>query len=176
MRMSMEIFSIPAGARDDLRHAVHEAYERYFQRDGSRPQTVIKVQEGTCPFTGAGYLHIVVDGLDAVQLRDLNAFFAFVYSRHPGRNEAVVKDNAYLKVEEGPGTAPAAGAAEEEEDRDLSCWVCGRMDGEECTDPEQEENFTVEVRYSEDARVPLCSVCLHLLLDHDSWHAEDPGS
>lgn len=174
MRLSMEIFGIPQDHVDTLKKAVDEAYARFLYKDGSsKSKTLIKKHEGTCPFTGNRWVHILIDGLEAVELKDVSRFQDAVYSAHPLRSDPVVADNMYLKMEEAAPAAEESAEAAEEGEEELACWVCSRVDGEECYDYDSGEAYTIEVRFHEDAKVPLCSVCLQLFLYHDEWEDEE---
>jgi hypothetical protein len=170
----MEIFGIPPTAVDPLKKAVDEAYGKFLFKDGgTKSRALIKKHEGTCPFTGNRWVHVLIDGLDALELKDVSRFQDSVYGAHPLRQDPVVAENMYLKLEE-VAAAEEEEPAEEASEEELACWVCSRVDGEECFDHDTGEAFTIEVRYHEDAKVPLCSVCLQLFLYHDEWEDEEP--
>jgi len=171
----MEIFGIPQDHVEPLKKAVDEAYGKFLSKDtNAKSKTLIKKHEGTCPFTGNRWVHVLIDGLESIELKDVSRFQESVYSAHPLRSEAVVADNMYLKLEqEAPGAEAEAEESAEEEEEELACWICSRVDGEECFDYDTGEAFTIEVRYHEDAKVPLCSVCLQLFLYHDEWEDEE---
>lgn len=174
MRLSMEIFGIPTDHVEPLKKAVDEAYAKFLYVDnGSKAKTLIKKHEGTCPFTGNRWVHVLIDGLNAIELRNVSRFQESVYGAHPLRTDPVVADNMYLKLEEEAPAEEAEEEAAEEAEEELACWVCSRVDGEECYDYDSAEAFTIEVRYHEDAKVPLCSVCLQLFLYHDEWEDEE---
>lgn len=182
MKISMEVFSIPEDNKEQLRRAVREGYERFlFREERDRAKTLIKIHEGTCPFTGKGYMHVLIDGLEFIELKELNVFVDFVYAAHALRNDEVVRRNQYLRIEESSEPAAADREAPEgeeeeeegEEEGELTCWICGRMDGEEIYDYESEEPYTIEVKVYDGPKVPLCSVCLDLFLSHDEWRKEE---
>lgn len=170
----MEIFGIPQDHVDPLKKAVDEAYTRFLHKNGTaKSKTLIKKHEGTCPFTGNRWVHVLIDGLEALELKDISRFQDAVYEAHPLRKDPVVADNAYLKLEQAAaGEEEDAEEAAEEGEDELACWVCSRVDGEECFDYESGEAFSIEVRFHEDAKVPMCSVCLQLFLYHDEWEDE----
>jgi hypothetical protein len=170
----MEIFGIPVDQVDPLKRAIDDAYSRYLYKDnGAKSKTLIKKHEGTCPFTGNRWIHVLIDGLEGLELKDVSRFQDAIYGVHPLRSDPVVADNAYLKLEDVAAAEEEEEAAEEGSEEELACWVCSRVDGEEAYDYDTGEAFTIEVRYHDDAKVPLCNVCLELFLYHDEW--EDEG-
>ncbi|MBI3268892.1 MAG: hypothetical protein HYZ53_07715 [Planctomycetes bacterium] len=184
MKIMMEIFSIPEDNKEQLRRAVREGYERFlFREERDRAKTLIKIHEGTCPFTGKGYMHVMIDGLEFIELKELNVFVDFVYTAHALRNDEVVRRNQYLRIEQSAPVEAESERDEEEgeeddegeEENELTCWICGRLDGEEIYDYESEEPYTIEVKVYEGPKVPLCSVCLDLFLSHDEWKKDEGG-
>jgi hypothetical protein len=177
MKLSMEIFGIPQDAVVRLRKAVCTGCEKFLLRSSSSGNKgLIKVQEGTCPFTGRSYMHVVADGIESADQRDIDAFVSYVWSFHPGREDEVVRRNSFLRLEDAGLGSCAENDHErfsEDEEDTLACWMCGRVDGEECYDYERDEPFALEVKFFDLPRVPLCSICYQLLRGETDAQAED---
>lgn len=165
MRVSLEVFGIPAEAAERLRRSVYESYERFLHRNGAaRPSTTLSLKGGTCPLTGAGYLNVLVQSPYPLELSALQQFADAVYASHPRRDDDVVRNNRSVRIEDSPAEAPLEGLAEADlRDDEISCWICGRFDGEEYYDHETKTPALLDVRLEEPGPVPLCSVCLRLL-------------
>ncbi|MDQ7779322.1 MAG: hypothetical protein RDV41_06390 [Planctomycetota bacterium] len=170
MKLSMEIFGIPNDAVTGLRKAVCVACEKFLlKKVGNGARGLIKVQEGTCPYTGRSYMHVVADGIESADQRDVDAFVAYVWSFHPDREQEIVRRNSFCRLEDASGGDRSAeegresGIEGEDEEETLTCWLCGRVDGEECYDYERDETYSLDVKFFDFPRVPLCSVCYQLL-------------
>lgn len=166
MKLSMEIFGIPQDAVARLRDAVCTGCEKFLLRSPSPGNAkLIKVQEGTCPFTGRSYMYVVANGIESADQRDIDAFASYVWSFHPRREEEVVRRNSFLRLEDTSleSCDDDHERLQDEEDDTLTCWMCGRLDGEECYDYERDETFALEVKFFDMPRVPLCTICYQLL-------------
>ncbi len=177
MKLSMEIFGIPQDAVVRLRNAVCAGCEKFLLRSPSAGNKgLIKVQEGTCPFTGRSYMHVTAEGIESADQRDIDAFVSYVWSFHPGREDEVVRRNSFLRLEDAGLPSCVDEDRErlgEEEEDTLTCWLCGRVDGEECYDYERDEPFALEVKFYDTPRVPLCSICYELLRGDTDNHTEE---
>jgi hypothetical protein len=170
----MEIFGILSRDKEPILKTVQENYQDlcapYFS---PKPQNNnIRTQSGTCPFSGREYLHIVIDSLKEIDVKKILRFQENVYSRHTCKDEALVKDNMLLRLEDSECEEINQSKLDEladEDETEMNCWICGRIDGEEYYDTETHIPYNVEVKFRDVARVPLCSVCLELFLNHDDW-------
>jgi hypothetical protein len=175
MKISAEIFGIPDSDVENIRKAINDGFERYVHVDqppGSK--TLIRVHESQCPVTGRNAMVIEASGLRALTLGGASEFMEYVYSFHSMRDDEAVKENAALRIHD---TAPEPGSDEfsddEPQESDMACWLCGRMDGEEYYDFDGEQVQTVSVSLCRAAKIPLCSVCLDLIRNHDDWQEGD---
>ena len=168
MRIWLEVVGIPETDGENLRRTVYDAYQRFLSRNGSNAgATSLDVRGGTCPFTGRGYLSVQVHSPFAVELQAIQQFADAIYAAHPLRDDAVVRANRAVRIED---SSPDEVAALDAEDKDLrqeevSCWICGRFDGEEYRDPASGNPRVLEVRSRPPGGVPLCGICLGLLED-----------
>lgn len=174
MRIIMEIFGILSRDKDTILKFLHEGYQDlgapYFLP--KQQNNNIRVQRGTCPFSGREYLHIVIDNLKEIDIKKILKFQENVYSKHTYKDESVVKDNMILRLEDSECdeiNQSKLDELSEEGEEEMNCWICGRVDGEEYYDTETHIPYNVEVKFRDVARVPLCSVCLELFLNHDDW-------
>lgn len=165
MRISLEVFGIPGDSAEPLRRCVYESYERFIHRNGSgAPSTTLSLRGGTCPLTGAGYLSIQILSPHAVELGALQRFADSIYAAHPRRDDEIIRANRAVRIEDSAPEAALESLAEADlRDDEISCWVCGRFDGEEYYDHETKASALLDVRLEEPGPVPLCSVCLRLL-------------
>lgn len=167
MKISFEIFSIPEENLDELKREISAGCGKYLYNIKAGQITAsLRIQEGTCPLTGKRYLSVIVDGLPSLELARLNEFSEYVYSFHPLKNEPLVRDNRTLEIQDAFANSPGNGQQEDE----LECWVCGRLNGEERFDYDSNEYITVEVSFYEGGpEVPLCTTCMNLFTNHDIW-------
>ncbi len=169
MRIWLEVVGIPPEACERVRQAVCESYRRFLCRNGSNAvSTTLDLRGGTCPFTDRGYLSVQVHSPYPVEVRALQQFAEAIYDAHPLRDDAVVRANRAVRIEDSsPVEAAALEAMEDKGPRqeEVSCWVCGRFDGEEYRDPGSGTPRTIQVRDDAPGRVPLCEVCRRLLED-----------
>jgi len=165
----MEVVGIPEEACESLRRTVFDSYRRFLHRNGSKAaSTALDLRGGTCPFTGRSYLSIQVHSACPLELQALQQFSDAIYAAHPLREDAVVRANRAVRIEDSsPGDAAVLEMAEDKDrsQEEISCWVCGRFDGEEYTDPGSGENRILEVRGGAAGGVPLCVVCRKLFED-----------
>ncbi len=167
MRIWLEVFGIPEEACEPVRQSVYDSYRRFLHRNGSGSlATSLDLRGGTCPLTGRGYLSVRVHSPYPLDLEALQKFADAVYASHPLRDETVVRANRSVRIEDSsPDDAAALEAADDRRlnPEEVSCWICGRFDGEEYLDPELGTGKILEVRGDVAGRVPLCAICLKLL-------------
>ncbi len=169
MRISMEIFNIPDNAVETLRRTVYDSYEQFLHRKSAHESdTIMSLRGGTCPLSGKNYMHLDIRTNQAIDLESLNLFSDSIYACHPLRDDDIVRNNRQMKIEDArehpePDLLPegideeALGAGE------MSCWVCGRFEGEEYEDYLTNENRSTEVHMVPEIQVPLCVVCARIL-------------
>ena len=166
MRISLEVFGIPGESLETVREAVHSGAKLHLAaRSPDRPPHRIIFQEGTCPYTGDRYLSVAVDGLDTVDLECCNKFFRSVYLAHPCKDSEEVRNNMQLRIED-PYEVKADGSPFEEQETldEDTCWICGRINGEERPLTDGQERLTIEVTWDDGRGVSLCNVCRKLLI------------
>jgi hypothetical protein len=168
MRIWLEVVGIPEGACESLRRTAYDSYRRFLCRNGSNVgATTLDLRSGTCPFTGKGYLSVQVHSPCPVELLALQQFSDAIYAAHPLADDAIVRANRTVRIEDSCPEEPSPSEAEDRALRqeEVSCWVCGRFDGEEYNDPGSGMNRVLEVHPDPSGRVPLCAVCRTLLGD-----------
>ncbi len=162
MRIWLEVVGIPEESREDIRRTVHEAYRTYLCGNGTVPDSSgLDIRGGTCPFTGRGYLSVRVHFTRPMDLQALQQFADAIHSAHPMRDDAVVRANRSVRIEDStPEDVPILGLDEKgPPQEDVSCWVCGRFDGEEYRDHGIGDSRILEVQTDTPGGVPLCAVC-----------------
>jgi len=169
MRISVEIFGIPEEATETLRRAVYDSFEKFLYHNNSHESdALVNIRGGTCPLSGRRYMNVVIQTAHPIDLPSLNLFTETVYAAHPLRDDELVRKNRFVRIEDGPH--PNGRPAEDEEfdegepgEDDVSCWICGRFDGEEFRDFAEGATSLLEVRLDAAAGVPLCGVCARIL-------------
>ncbi|GEM_PF-6894580 len=168
MRISMEIFSIPENSAEVLRGAVYRSFEKFLYRNNSRDcDTSLQIRGGTCPLSGRGYMNVIVQSTDPIDLHSLNLFAESVFAVHPMRDDEVVRNNRFVRIEDTGSDRAPDGDPEHADDGDpeeeMACWICGRFDGEEYRDFAGGATASLDVHLDVGVGVPLCSVCAKIL-------------
>lgn len=169
MRISVEIFGIPEESVEALRRTVYDSFERFLFRNNSKESdAAVSIRGGTCPLSGRAYMNVTVQAAHPVDLQSLNLFTDTLYAAHPLRDDDLVRTNRFVRVEDSPcgnghpedDSELEDGSADEDE---ISCWICGRFDGEEYREAESGDTAELEVRVDRACGVPLCRVCARIL-------------
>lgn len=169
MRVSMEIFSIPEESMETLRRAIYDSYERFLHgKEPGESDMILSLRGGTCPLSEKKYMHLDIQTSQSIDLRGLNLFTDSLFAAHPLRNDEIVRTNLHVKLEDSAGVPDAdslpAGIDEEAlSGGEMSCWICGRFEGEEYEDFLTNDSLATEVHMAPDIQVPLCVVCARIL-------------
>lgn len=165
MRIWLEVVGIPSESCESLRQAVLDACRRYLQRNGSGPATTaVDLRGGTCPLTGRKYLSVQVHSTGPMELQAIQQFAEAVYAAHPLRDDPLIRSHQSVRLEDSASVpVPEEGADPGPFHEELSCWLCGRFDGEEYGDPVTGLPRPLQVLDDVPGRVPLCTVCRRLL-------------
>ena len=165
MRICLEVVGIPEDSCEQIRQAVVDAYQRLLHRNGSGPvATSLDLRGGTCPVTGRRYLSVQVHSPFPVELQTLQQFADAVYGAHPLSDDPVVREHRTVRLEDSdPGLLAGMGSDPGPFHEEISCWLCGRFDGEEYSDPASGAPRSLQVLNDVPGRVPLCTVCRRLL-------------
>ena len=167
MRISMEIFNIPEDALENLRRVVYDSYEKFLHQK-KESDTIMSLRGGTCPLSGKKYMHVEIQSNQSMELASLNLFSDSIYAQHPLREDDLVINNRQVKIEDSStSTEPDLLPEGLEEgvlgEGELSCWICGRFEGEEYIDCLTNEQLSTEIHIVPEIQVPLCVVCARIL-------------
>ena len=167
MRISMEIFNIPEDALDNLRRVVYDSYEKFLHQK-KESDTIMSLRGGTCPLSGKKYMHVEIQSNQSMELGSLNRFSESIYAHHPLREDDLVIHNRQVKIEDSSSSGEPDLLPEGLEEGvlgegEMSCWICGRFEGEEYIDCLTNNQLSTEIHIVPEIQVPLCVVCARIL-------------
>ena len=167
MRISMEIFNIPEEALENLRRVVYDSYEKFLHQK-KESDTIMSLRGGTCPLSGKKYMHVEIQSNQSMELGSLNRFSESIYAHHPLREDDLVIHNRQVKIEDSSSSGEPdllPGGLEEGVlgEGEMSCWICGRFEGEEYIDCLTNEQLSTEIHIVPEIQAPLCVVCARIL-------------
>jgi hypothetical protein len=154
---------------DDVRATVNRLQRSHLAgQDPDSAGISTTFQEGVCPYSGEGYLSVTIWGFDRIDIRKVYTFQQGLQLRHPRKDEEVVSGNMDLRLEEDWPELDEQLFDAAVTGPEVLCWVCGRGDGDTYYPPESEQPVMLTIDVSEDAEVPLCTICNKLFLSRNA--------